>query len=334
MQTTSIDQAAGVIILTTVLAHASGEWIASDWPVCPITETAAPHRMGAALTYARRYALFTLVGIAGEDDLDAPDLAVPAGETGTEGRGLQTQRGHSTAVATVRIGMHRGAVPWQSGQARNSLTGKFGGTARSFVAEINVLGSAEDAAKWAHRSFAEKNRLSTSMPRSVEEAFQRSFDASRRNERGPGAAALNRPREGRVKLRRQGAELIDKSVLVVPEPRRVRDRHHIRSVAKKPCLVCGRRPSDPTTFALPKAGQWDERSATSSQSRYVAATIASCIVPATRPPGGGTKPLTRPWRPARSGLKAIRCLRREACTASNPPDPADRKGDDLRNEGN
>ena len=33
--------------------------------------------MGAALTYARRYALFTLVGIAGEDDLDAPDLNPP-----------------------------------------------------------------------------------------------------------------------------------------------------------------------------------------------------------------------------------------------------------------
>ena len=48
----------------------------SDWPVCPVTETAAPHRMGATLTYARRYALFTLVGIAGEDDLDAPDLAL------------------------------------------------------------------------------------------------------------------------------------------------------------------------------------------------------------------------------------------------------------------
>ena len=44
--------------------------MASDWPVCPVAETAAPHRMGAALTYARRYALFTLVGIAGEDDLD------------------------------------------------------------------------------------------------------------------------------------------------------------------------------------------------------------------------------------------------------------------------
>src|ERR1700726_2115203 len=74
VQTTSIDNEAGLIRLTTVLAHSSGEWVSSDWPVCPISDTAAPHRMGAALTYARRYALFTLVGIAGEDDLDAPDL--------------------------------------------------------------------------------------------------------------------------------------------------------------------------------------------------------------------------------------------------------------------
>src|SRR5438132_8025713 len=77
VQTTSIDQASGTVNLTTVLAHASGEWIASDWPVCQVSETATPHRMGAALTYARRYALFTLVGIAGEDDIDAPDLNDP-----------------------------------------------------------------------------------------------------------------------------------------------------------------------------------------------------------------------------------------------------------------
>src|ERR1700745_2448781 len=81
VQTTTIDQSAGVVNLTTVLAHASGEWIASDWPVCAITETATPPRMGAALTYARRYALFTLVGIAGEDDLDAPDLTEPTLKT-------------------------------------------------------------------------------------------------------------------------------------------------------------------------------------------------------------------------------------------------------------
>jgi hypothetical protein len=84
MQTTAIDQASGLVHLTTVLAHASGEWIASDWPVCPIAEMASPHRMGAALTYARRYALFTLVGIAGEDDLDALDVAICAPAAGRQ----------------------------------------------------------------------------------------------------------------------------------------------------------------------------------------------------------------------------------------------------------
>src|SRR3954470_9308641 len=80
VQTTGLDSEAGLIRLTTLLAHSSGEWMSSEWPVCPVGETAAPHKMGAALTYARRYALFTLVGIAGEDDLDAPDLSIPNGE--------------------------------------------------------------------------------------------------------------------------------------------------------------------------------------------------------------------------------------------------------------
>src|SRR5271169_2352339 len=57
VQTTAIDEIGGLIRLTTVLAHSSGEWVSSDWPVCPVSETAAPHKMGAALTYARRYAL-------------------------------------------------------------------------------------------------------------------------------------------------------------------------------------------------------------------------------------------------------------------------------------
>src|SRR6266576_1390889 len=78
VQTTAIDPRTGMVNLTTMLAHSSGEWIASDWPVCAATETTNPQRMGAALTYARRYALFTLVGIAGEDDLDAPDLSAPS----------------------------------------------------------------------------------------------------------------------------------------------------------------------------------------------------------------------------------------------------------------
>jgi hypothetical protein len=89
VQTTAIDKEAGLIHLTTTLAHASGEWLSSEWPVCPIAETAAPRRMGAALTYARRYALFTLVGIAGEDDLDAPDLG--AGGNSDKNPGLDIQ---------------------------------------------------------------------------------------------------------------------------------------------------------------------------------------------------------------------------------------------------
>src|SRR6201981_1675524 len=92
VQTTAIDQASGIVNLTTVLAHASGEWIASDWPVCPIAEMASPQRMGAALTYARRYALFTLVGIAGEDDLDAPDLI--SSSQPTSGRERRPSRGN------------------------------------------------------------------------------------------------------------------------------------------------------------------------------------------------------------------------------------------------
>ena len=94
-QTTDIDQANGMVNLTTILLHTSGEWISSDWPVCQLSETSAPRRMGAALTYARRYALFTMVGIAGEDDLDSP--------TFTDNQPL----GDKTAKAIVQYGAEK-----------------------------------------------------------------------------------------------------------------------------------------------------------------------------------------------------------------------------------
>lgn len=48
---------------------------------------------------------------------------------------------------------------------------------------------------------------------------------------------------------------IDKSVLAIAEPRRLRDKAHLRFVASQPCLVCGRQPSDPhhLRFAQPRA---------------------------------------------------------------------------------
>ena len=93
IQATGIDKEAGLLRLTTVLAHSSGEWFSSEWPVCQISDIASAQRMGAALTYARRYALFTLVGIAGEDDLDAPDLgAAPKPAAELPGRIMATNR--------------------------------------------------------------------------------------------------------------------------------------------------------------------------------------------------------------------------------------------------
>src|SRR6266705_2875974 len=91
VQATGIDKEAGIVRLTTVLAHSSGEWISSEWPVCQISDIASAQRMGAALTYARRYALFTLVGIAGEDDLDAPDLGTVSKPEVELRAGYQTQ---------------------------------------------------------------------------------------------------------------------------------------------------------------------------------------------------------------------------------------------------
>ena len=130
LQTTTIDQDIQTVSLTTVLAHASGEWIASDWPVCALSDMAAPRRMGAALTYARRYALFTLVGIAGEDDLDAPDLGgQPVEGTGKPGNGLDgkaSERERRRPAAWPFCREPQAVVTAQAG----SRTGEVGGFAR------------------------------------------------------------------------------------------------------------------------------------------------------------------------------------------------------------
>src|SRR5262249_33142796 len=115
IQTTAIDKDAGLLRLTTVLAHSSGEWISSEWPVCAIADIASAQRMGAALTYARRYALFTLVGIAGEDDLDAPDLDA-ASKTGVAEQPGSDHRSHPSGDAAAAPGARDAAkLPMRSG---------------------------------------------------------------------------------------------------------------------------------------------------------------------------------------------------------------------------
>src|SRR5580704_15329812 len=176
VQTTAIDQTAGLVNLTTVLAHSSGEWIASDWPVCAISETSTPHRMGAALTYARRYALFTLVGIAGEDDVDAPDLLPPQQQTSTPNEakagGNNRLNGGSHTHGPPRSDVRRNGK-LQSIPSEPTLGPEASAALRDrLVGEISELASGDEAALLAHRSLPEKNKLIAADALRVEESFQ------------------------------------------------------------------------------------------------------------------------------------------------------------------
>src|SRR5262249_51712576 len=172
--TTSIDETAGIVRLSTVLAHASGEWIASDWPVCAISETATPHRIGAALTYARRYALFTLVGIAGEDDLDAPDVLSPTTPQ------MQSELGNGIEKSRVNGGQPRSAPETRKRQSGERLPvlkqvlepGSSATLRDQLTIELTSLTSAEDAASWAHRVLKAKDTLTAADAKQVEAAFQ------------------------------------------------------------------------------------------------------------------------------------------------------------------
>jgi hypothetical protein len=262
VQTTAIDEAAHIVKLTTLLAHSSGEWIASDWPVCAVAETATPRRMGAALTYARRYALFTLVGIAGEDDLDAPDLPAPSGETSaprtqngnarSAGNGTANGSWHRTANGRTQDGRARLRAKINSGPVKANLnTEESAALCEQLLAGVNGLATADDAALWAKRMLPEKNKLTAADAQRVEEAFVAMLAAAEAVHLGNAVPSRNTqsdecpPQQGPSNQEAMGMENgIDKSMLTFPEPRRIRDRAHLKYVAQQACLVCGRIPCD------------------------------------------------------------------------------------------
>ena len=184
IQTTAIDNEMGQIRLTTILAHASGEWIASDWPVCPIAQTNTPHLMGAALSYARRYALFALVGIAGEDDLDAPDLLVEPSPainvpTSQNQKDLRSRKRPSGSI-------HKPSQPILSPDASADLRDKL-------IEEIKGSQNADDLALWTHRRFAAKNTLTAKDAEAVELAYLQVLKASHNGLDGLPILTRNRP---------------------------------------------------------------------------------------------------------------------------------------------
>ena len=257
VQTTAIDQARGQIQLTTLLAHASGEWISSDWPVCPISETANSHRMGAALTYARRYALFALVGIAGEDDLDAPDL-VDAARTEMAAQTAAATPAANAEIAPLRVAT---AARRKGSLARTISSDESARLRDRLLAEINGISSADEMAAWACGSLPVKNTLSTADAQSIEANFQSKLAAFDEPER-PGD-----PVEASQVSPDSPAARSDDIVPVVtipnqsgnsriaPKTVRLRDKDHRQFVAGHPCLVCGRSPADAhhLRFAQPRA---------------------------------------------------------------------------------
>lgn len=243
IQTTRIEAATAQIHLTTLLAHSSGEWIASEWPVCAAKDVEAPHRMGAALTYARRYALFALVGIAGEDDLDAPGaLASPLS--------AEPQPPLGATARPAKGVLNRAPVldPPRSAELREQL-----------LSQLEALPASEGLLAWAKASLPLKNTLLESDARLVEAAYQSKVEDVARSpasgveptpeippEHLPGAAA------GITALQRSPDEV---GPAYPKEPSRVRSKAHLLFVRNQPCLVCQQTPCDAhhLKFAQPRA---------------------------------------------------------------------------------
>jgi hypothetical protein len=214
VQSTAVDQ--GQIMLTTLLVHASGEWLSSLWPVCPTAEGSA-HVKGAALTYARRYALFTLVGIAGEDDLDAPDI--PRKEPGSPDRAPPRRGGNGTAHGP----------PLRDGRGSGDLRDRL-------LKEVAETRGEEALAVWAKRALPLKNELTEDDAKSVEAAYLAKLNGA------PEVSSVSFMPEAHAANPRP-----DSAVQVTPltKPIRRRSKAHLSLVASQPCLVCKTSPCDP-----------------------------------------------------------------------------------------
>jgi hypothetical protein len=267
-----------------MLAHSSGEWISSDWPVCPIADTAAPQRMGAALTYARRYALFTLVGIAGEDDLDAPDLPVrPVQEGPLAGTDLQKENGQA-AIPSGRSAPSFSRSRREQRFSKPVLAVEPSRALRELLLkEISLLNSADEALAWACQSLAAKNTLTNEDASVIDSAFRERIRVLERElllpETPRPAAAqactpaknqmeatdiIGRPTASDMDLIAQTPSRLRQGLRILPggtenlsaaKPRRRRNKNHLKFISSQPRTVCGRQPSEAhhLRYAQPRA---------------------------------------------------------------------------------
>jgi hypothetical protein len=161
-------------------------------------------------------------------------LNVSAGSTSHNGG----QRGSPRHSAIDR---HKEVVSGASEGLKRELSASL---REQLLGQLLSIHSVDEAANWAHRVMGAKNSLPAADAERVEQAFQARLASITADAGAPSTQKVEPPlpRPGRKKRRR--VAVVDKSLLALPAPRRIRDRDHVKSVAKQPCLICGRRPAD------------------------------------------------------------------------------------------
>lgn len=127
--TQTTDFGEGRVSLTTTLLHASGQWISSSLPLLygEAKGLSLMQSMGSALTYARRYGLFSIVGLATEDDDGQNAGRAPAQAP------AQHRESNGQGAAPMRAAQQRG-VPEGGGPKGDDL---FKSWASNFVRAAN-----------------------------------------------------------------------------------------------------------------------------------------------------------------------------------------------------
>ncbi|MGI6405521.1 MAG: ERF family protein [Syntrophaceticus sp.] len=85
------------VSVTTLILHTSGEWLEADPLVLPLAKP-DPQGAGSAITYARRYALSAVLGIASDDDDDANIASNPQGGNGQPRHAARQQQQAAASV--------------------------------------------------------------------------------------------------------------------------------------------------------------------------------------------------------------------------------------------
>lgn len=137
----------GVFVLVTRIIHKSGEWIESTYP---LPSNGKPQDVGSALTYARRYAMFSLAGVAGTDEDD----------DGNDAQNTTQARKPASRPAPPKVAPEPAFNPEESENVCNTMIGT-----------LDLLDDIKDLREWATKNSVVKDRLNAEHQGLVTDAF-------------------------------------------------------------------------------------------------------------------------------------------------------------------